>query len=70
MSDLNFEVRDPEVEKVLRKIGGLIGQAIPESHGFVLLVYNHGEGGNMFYISNSQREGVIEAMKEFIEKNS
>lgn len=64
----NFTVRNPEIEDKLRDIGKLIGDSLPKTHGFTLLIYRY-EPGEMFYISNSVREDMIKAMKEFIEKN-
>lgn len=40
-----------------------------KKYGFFLMVYEHdSEKGRSNYISNSNREDVIQAMKEFIEK--
>ena len=64
----NYEVRDPEAEKVLKDIGEKLRDVMPEGYGFTFLMYSFGEGGNMFYISNAMREDMIKSMKEFIEK--
>jgi len=40
----------------------------PPGYGFNLLVFSFGDGGNMFYTSNAQRETMIQAMQEFIAK--
>ena len=63
-----FEVRDAQIEKDLRDIGQAIGKSLPEGYGFNLLIFNFGEGGATFYISNAQRDDMIKAMKEFIAK--
>ncbi len=36
--------------------------------GFAVLVFDFGTGGNLGWVSNAQREDMINAMKEFIEK--
>lgn len=38
------------------------------SLGFALLVFDFGEAGNLAWISNAQREDMIKALKEFIDK--
>lgn len=64
-----FEVRDEQAEKMLREIGQLLRSACPKGYGFNLLIFSFGEGGNMFYASNAQREDMIRAMQEFIQKH-
>jgi len=66
------------LEKVCRKIGGLIGNAVDDHNrwytdsprvGFMLLMFTFDEGGWMTYLSNCERNSMIEAMKEFIAKH-
>jgi hypothetical protein len=66
-----FDVRDPEIEARLATIGYTLREAIEAvpGYGFALLIFQYGEGGNMFYTSSAQRDDVIAAMKEFIEKH-
>ena len=54
---------------MLKEIGQLLRAACPEGYGFSLLIFTFGEGGNMFYTSNAQREDMIRAMQEFIQKH-
>lgn len=68
MSD--YQVRDPKAEVALKKIGKLLAKVMPRGYGFTFLMFNFGEGGNLFYISNGTRQDVIKTMKEFIEKNT
>ena len=63
-----FEVRDEKAEKMLREIGDILKAACPKGYGFSLLIFSFGEGGNMFYTSNAERESLIRAMQEFIQK--
>jgi hypothetical protein len=67
-----FEVRDPAIEARMKEIGNGLRAAIEAvpGYGFALLIFQYGEGGNMFYTSSAQRDDVIDAMKEFIEKNA
>lgn len=67
MSD--YQERDPETEVVLKDIGRIIKGALPPGKGFALMIFDYGENGNMFYISSGQRQDMIKAMEEFIERN-
>lgn len=58
------------IAPMLRDIGGRIGAALPPGYGFNLMIFNFGEGGNMFYISNGERSDMIKAMREFIQKQT
>jgi len=58
----------PELEKQARRIGEVIGGAIPEGVGFALLLFDFGEGGHLTYISNGARDDMLKAMAEFMQK--
>lgn len=78
MDPFRMEVRNPEIEDLLRKIGSILTQACemhsPEDgpkYGFALLIFNFGDDkkiSEMFYASNAEREGIVRMMQEFIEK--
>lgn len=68
MTEFKYEVRDEKAEAMLKEIGQILKVACPSGYGFSLLVFSFGEGGNMFYTSNAQREDMIRAMQEFIQK--
>lgn len=63
-----MEVQNEEAEAALRKIGDYINGMVPAGMGFSLLLFDFGDGGNMFYLSSAQREDMLKAMKEFISK--
>ena len=42
--------------------------AMPPNVGFTLLLFDFGAEGNMAYISTANRDDMIKAMHEFIEK--
>ena len=52
----------------MQDIARKVQEELPEDFGFVLLTYRHNSKGELIYVSNSNREDVVEAMKEFIEK--
>jgi nitrous oxidase accessory protein NosD len=56
-------------KNVMQEIAAYIHQRIGKKYGFCVLIYEHNtDKGRMNYVSNSQREDVIKAMKEFIEE--
>lgn len=63
--------REEQANTVLLAIAKEIKEKLPEKMGFTLLAYEFGEGDDrrMMYVSNSDREDVIEAMLEFVNKN-
>ena len=64
------ELRQAILEKECHRIGRLIGSAInddaPERYGFVLVLYNFGEDGDMSYISSGQREDCVQMLRELL----
>lgn len=60
-----------QVEFALRETAEFIkaNGRLPIGMGFVLLMFDFGDKGNMFYISDAQREDVLKSMQEFIDKN-
>lgn len=60
--------RNPQIEKLLRDIAQNIGAQIPEGFGFTLLIFGYGDDESMFYISSAQRNDMVKAMREFIQK--
>lgn len=63
--------REQKANDALQAIAKDIKEKLPEKMGFALLTYEFGEGDDkrMMYISNSNREDVIKAMLEFVDKN-
>lgn len=63
--------REEQAANALQSIAKDIKEKLPEKMGFALLTYEFGEGDDkrMMYVSNSNREDVIKAMLEFVDKN-
>ena len=63
--------REQQVNDVIQEIMQEIKSKLPEGMGFTLLAYEFGdkEGRRMLYASNSNREDVMKAMLEFVDKN-
>ena len=67
---MDYQVRNLEIEALLRKVGQAIKALMPKGWGFTVLIFDYKQNGSMFYMSSSERTSMIEAMKEFISKNS
>ena len=55
-------------EDVMQELARNIQKKLGKEMGFALLAFDFGDGGRMNYVSNGEREDVVEAMKEFIKK--
>ena len=62
---------EKQTNDILQDIMKDIKKKLPEGMGFTLLAYEFGdkEGRRMLYASNSNREDVLKAMLEFVDKN-
>ena len=63
--------REEKANAMMQEIAKEIKEKLPEGMGFALLAYEFGEGDDkkMMYVSNSNREDVMLAMCEFLQKN-
>lgn len=63
--------REEQTNNMLQEIMQEIKNKLPEGMGFTLLAYEFGdkEGRRMLYASNSNREDIMKAMLEFVDKN-
>ena len=63
--------REEKANAMMQEIAKKKKKKLPEGMGFALLAYEFGEGDDkkMMYISNSNREDVLKAMLEFVNKN-
>lgn len=72
--DERYEVRNPDIERHLRTLATLIDSEAPDGWGWGLFLVPFGENeaapkgnGAVFWISNSERAGMVEAVKVWIE---
>jgi hypothetical protein len=56
------------IERAARELGQAIGESLPEGVGFALTLFDFGAGGMLAYVSNAQREDMIRALREQIER--
>jgi hypothetical protein len=74
----SYNVRSDEVERALRELAQEIKPKVPAGFGFTLLIYSYnktglakeGPAGSMFYISSARRQDMVQAMREFITRNT
>lgn len=72
MSDERYEVKNPEIERALRTLAILIDEEVPEGWGWGLFLVKFGDnpidkGGAVFWISNSERKGMIDVVQGWID---
>jgi hypothetical protein len=68
-----FEVKNEDITARMRSIAEHIHAAIHESQsagkmGFALFLFEFGEKGAMFYMSDARREDMIRTLEEFLER--
>ena len=58
------------VKSKMQRIATGVEQELPPNFGFVVLAFPFGESGQneLMYVSNSNRDDVIKAMMEFVDK--
>jgi len=54
----------PEMEKLVREIGGTIAGALPPGVGFMLTIFNFGESGWSTYCANGRRQEIAPFLRE------
>jgi hypothetical protein len=62
------ELRNPEVEAKLKQIGLRMKAEMPEGFGFTFLMFSH-DLKTIYYLSSAERDSMIAAMREFIQKH-
>jgi len=68
MRDKRFEVENDAVKATLNQIAGKVGGALDRGWGFLLMLFEFGAGGSMFYISSAERGDVMKMTQEWIDK--
>jgi len=65
---MRYEVRNEQVEQLLKDLGHFLKDAMPPGYGFSLLIFGFTPNNELFYLSSAQREDMIRTMQEFIAK--
>jgi hypothetical protein len=70
--EMKYEVENREIQKHLREMGRTIKDSMPAGWGFTLLMFDYnktpGDNGSMFYLSSAERDDMLKAMVEFVER--
>lgn len=64
-----FQVRHAGAERALREIADSIKAKVPPGFGFGLFIFEFGDKGTMFWVSNAQRPDMIKSLREWIATN-
>jgi hypothetical protein len=56
------------LEQQCSDLGRSLAEACPAGVGFTLFLFDFHEGGNLAYFSNAQREDMIKAVAEWLER--
>lgn len=50
----------------LRKMADVVKPLCMPAHGFIIMTFDFGHGGEIGYVSNGQRADVIKTLEEFL----
>jgi hypothetical protein len=74
--DERYQVRNEDVERALRTMGTLLDEEAPEgwAWGLFLVPFGNNEAapkgiGSVFWISNGDRQGMLDAVQGWIDDN-
>jgi hypothetical protein len=56
------------LEKTCANIGHMLADIMPPGTGFVFAMFDFGDDGNMAYLSNAEREGMMKMLTELVTK--
>lgn len=66
---MSFNVRDPQMEQLQRRIANRICSSLPPGWGFSLFLFEFEQPEtNCFYISNAERPSMISMIKAWLKR--
>lgn len=68
MRDTRYEVENEAIRATLNGIAGRIGASLDKGWGFLLMLFEYGPKGSMFYISSAERHDCMRMAQEWIDK--
>ena len=68
MRDPRYEIENDSIKAVLNGMAKRIGASLDEGWGFLLMLFEYGEKGSMFYISSAERGDCMRMAQEWIDK--
>ncbi len=57
-----------KMEAITADLGRTIGRCLPPGVGFLMVTFDFGGKGNMAYVANGERSGVLEMLDELRHK--
>ena len=61
-------VDETKLKSKIAEIGEVLQSTLPEGIGYALFLFEHSkEDGALYYLSNSEREGMKEVIREWLE---
>lgn len=70
MRDPRYEVENEQIRATLNGIANRIGASLDKGWGFLLMLFEYGPKGSMFYISSAERADCMRMAQEWIDKQS
>lgn len=66
---MSFNVRNPAIEQLQRKLADQVREQLPEGWGLALFLFPFEDPeGTCFYISTAQRPTIVEMLKAWIKR--
>lgn len=66
-SCMSYEIRNPQIEAMMREVAKTISAQLPEGWGFSLFLFKF-FAEDSFYISSGDREGVVHSIRQWLER--
>lgn len=61
-----------KAEESCHSLAGVIGEAIPDGKGYMLMLFDFGDDGEVAYMSNANREDMVKILRQhadYLENN-
>lgn len=68
MHDSRYEIENDAIKATLHDIADLVGSSLDKGWGFLLMLFEYGPKGSMFYISSAERLACMRMAQEWINK--
>lgn len=65
--DPRYEIENEEIKELMLEIGNHLKKLMPEGWGFAVQIFQF-NGEAFFYASSAERETMVKALREFIQR--
>lgn len=59
---------EDDLNNIARQVAPIVADQLPVGVGFALMVFDFGDKGSFAWISNADRDDMLLALREFIQK--